>query len=142
MNEILTEYSLAMQALMLIFATVMAQSVIAMIAHRKQQHYVPGVVSEKLGHESFVFRSHRTFMNSQENLLLMIGTVFVAVMAGMDAAWVAGCVWVYAIARLVHMVLYYIIATEKNPCPRSYFYMIGFVANLVLLVKLGLHLIA
>ncbi len=95
-----------------------------------------------LSHESFVFRSHRTFINSQENLLLMLGTVTVAIAVGMDAAWVAGCVWVYAIARLVHMVLYYIIATEKNPSPRSYFYMIGFVANFVLLVQLGMHLLA
>lgn len=136
------DYQSALLGLWLILFTVFLQAIIASVAHRRQKVYVPGIVDGNLSHESFVFRSHRTFMNSQENLLLMIGTVFVAVMAGMDATWVAGCVWVYAIARLVHMVLYYIIATEKNPSPRSYFYVIGFLANFVLLLQLGLHLLA
>jgi uncharacterized MAPEG superfamily protein len=48
-------------------------------------------------------------------------------------------VWVYAIARIIHMALYYVVATEANPSPRSYFYIVGFVANMVVLVMLGVH---
>ncbi len=130
-------YSSALVGIWIILLTVFIQSMVASIAHRRQKHYVPGIVDDKLSHESFVFRSHRTLINSLENLLLMLGTVVVAMLAGVEASWVAGTVWVYALARLAHMWLYYVIATEKNPSPRSYFYAIGMLANLVLLVKLG-----
>jgi hypothetical protein len=40
------------------------------------------------------------------------------------------------------MALYYMIATEKNPSPRSYFFMIGLVSNLVLIVMLAVHMAA
>ena len=130
-------YSSALVGIWIILLTVFIQSMVASIAHRRQKHYVPGIVDDKLSHESFVFRSHRTLINSLENLVLMLGTVVVAMLAGVEASWVAGTVWVYALARLAHMWLYYVIATEKNPSPRSYFYIIGLLANLVLLVKLG-----
>jgi hypothetical protein len=35
------------------------------------------------------------------------------------------------------MVLYYSISTEKNPSPRSYFYLIALVANIILLGLCG-----
>ncbi|HCH25041.1 MAG TPA: hypothetical protein DE179_12175 [Oceanospirillaceae bacterium] len=138
----LEAYTSALLGVWVILLTVFIQGMVASVAHRRQSSYVPGIVDQQLSHESFVFRSHRTFMNSQENLLLMLGTVMVAMLAGVEASWVAATVWVYAIARLVHMWLYYVIATESNPSPRSYFFMIGMVANLVLLVKLGLLLLA
>ena len=138
----LEAYTSALLGVWVILLTVFIQGMVASVAHRSQSRYVPGIVDQQLSHESFVFRSHRTFMNSQENLLLMLGTVMVAMLAGVEASWVAATVWVYAIARLVHMWLYYVIATESNPSPRSYFFMIGMVANLVLLVKLGLLLLA
>lgn len=120
---------------------VFVQAVVASVAHRMQSKYIPGVVDEKLGHESFVFRSHRTFMNSLENVPLMALLVLVAVLTGFDANTLCTLVWVYVAARFVHMLLYYKIATEKNPSPRSYFFMIGFVAQLVLFIMLGLHII-
>lgn len=138
----LEAYTSALLGVWVILLTVFIQGMVASVAHRRQSRYVPGIVDHQLSHESFVFRSHRTFMNSHENLLLMLGTALVAMLAGVDASWVAGAVWVYAIARLIHMWLYYVIATESNPSPRSYFFIIGVVANLVLLVKLGLFLVA
>lgn len=62
-------------------------------------------------------------------------------MAGFDAGRLAIVVWVFALARLVHMVLYYRIATEVKPSPRSYFYLIGVIATLYLIVDLGLFLL-
>ena len=44
-------------------------------------------------------------------------------------------------ARIIHMVLYYKIVTEKNPSPRSLFWAIGFITNIYLLIDLGIHLI-
>tara|TARA_B110000503_G_scaffold86801_1_gene132052 strand:+ start:26 stop:445 length:420 start_codon:yes stop_codon:yes gene_type:complete len=138
----LTSYSFAVLGLWLILMTVFVQAIVASAAHRKQKQYVPGIVNDKLSHESFVFRSHRTFLNSHENLLMMFGPALLGMLVGMDAYWLGILVWVYAISRILHMALYYVIATESNPSPRSYFFMVGFVANLVLLIMLGLHLAA
>jgi uncharacterized MAPEG superfamily protein len=136
----LTSYSFAVLGLWLILMTVFVQAIVASAAHRKQKQYVPGIVNDKLSHESFVFRSHRTFLNSHENLLMMFGPALLGMLVGMDAYWLGILVWIYAISRILHMALYYVIATESNPSPRSYFFMVGFVSNLVLLIMLGLHL--
>ncbi|WP_343044300.1 hypothetical protein [Teredinibacter haidensis] len=40
------------------------------------------------------------------------------------------------------MLLFYVIATEKNPSPRSYSYLIGLLVNLGLLVPVLLHLLS
>ena len=138
----LVTYSFAIWGLWLILMTVFVQAMVASVAHRKQKHYVPGIVNDKLSHESFVFRSHRTFLNSHENLLMMFGPVLLGMLVGMDAYWLGILVWIYAIARVLHMALYYALATEANPSPRTYFFIVGFVANLVLLIMLGLHLAA
>jgi uncharacterized MAPEG superfamily protein len=138
----LASYSFAVWGLWLILMTVFVQAIVASVAHRKQKQYVPGIVNDKLSHESFVFRSHRTFLNSHENLLMMFGPALLGMLVGMDAYWLGILVWIYAISRILHMALYYVIATESNPSPRSYFFMVGFVANLVLLIMLGLHLAA
>jgi uncharacterized MAPEG superfamily protein len=138
----LASYSFAVLGLWLILMTVFVQAIVASAAHRKQKQYVPGIVNDKLSHESFVFRSHRTFLNSHENLLMMFGPALLGMLVGMDAYWLGILVWIYAISRILHMALYYVIATESNPSPRSYFFMVGFFANLVLLIMLGLHLAA
>lgn len=138
----LATYSFAIWGLWLILITVFVQAMVASVAHRKQKHYVPGIVNDKLSHESFVFRSHRTFLNSHENLLMMFGPVLLGMLVGMDAYWLGILVWIYAIARVLHMALYYALATEANPSPRTYFFIVGFVTNLVLLIMLGLHLAA
>lgn len=38
------------------------------------------------------------------------------------------------------MLLYYKISTEKNPSPRSYFFALGLLATLVLLIGTGVSL--
>lgn len=126
-------YYLSFWGIWLILTTIVVQAFVASAAHRKQKVYVPGIVDPNLSHESFVFRSDRTFRNSLENISPLLGMAFLAVLVEASPTWVAGCVWVYAIARLIHMVLYYKIATEKNPSPRSYFFLIGVLANLVLI---------
>lgn len=137
----LENYSMAIWGLWLMLLTVLVQSVVAAAAHRAQSHYVPGIVDEKLSHNSFVFRSHRTFHNSLENIVMMFGASLLAMFVGFSSVFLAWLVWVYAVARIVHMVLYYAIATERNPSPRSYFYTIGLLANLVLFVSLAVHMI-
>ena len=138
----LDQYLLSFWAMLFVISTLLLQTLVATAAHRKQKQYVPGLVDEALGHESFVFRSHRTFQNSLENAPIMLGTAVLAVLAGLSPSSLAATLWVFAIARFIHMVLYYGISTEKNPSPRSYFYMIALLSNLVLIVMIGIHLAA
>lgn len=134
-------YGVSIWGLWLIGLTVVLQGVIAAIAHRRQSHYVPGKVDEDLSHQSFVFRSHRTFQNSLENLTPFLLPALLAMFVGSAPVVLASIVWTFAIARLIHMVLYYAIATEKNPSPRSYFYGIGLLATLALYIVVAMSLL-
>jgi len=138
---LLDDYSLSMWGLFIILATVLVQSLVAALVKAAQPGAVPGKIDETLSHASFVFRSSRTIANSLENLPVMLGTAVLALLVQADPFWVAVCIWTYALARLVHMVLYYVIATEQNPSPRSHFYFIALLANIALLVFIALALI-
>ncbi|RWU11237.1 MAPEG family protein [Pseudidiomarina gelatinasegens] len=128
--------------LWVILTTVMVQWIIASGAKAKQAGAVPGKIDETLSHDSFVFRAHRTFHNSLENVPFFIAAAFLAIFVGVDSQWFAISVWAFAFARIVHMLLYYGIATERNPSPRSYFFIIGVIANIVVLVQIAIDLVA
>lgn len=134
-------YHTTLSGLWLVLATISLQALVAVAAHRRQKKMIPGIVDPQLGHDSFVFRSDRTFRNSLENITPFFGLCVLAMLAGFDAGRLGVVVWVFALARLVHMVLYYRIATEANPSTRSYFYLIGVIATLYLIVDLGLFLL-
>ena len=136
----LDQYLLGFWGLLFILFTLLLQTMVATVAHRKQSQYIPGIVNETLGHDSFVFRSHRTFQNSLENVPLMFSMAVLAILVGLNPVWLAATVWTFAIARFIHMVLYYVIATERNPSPRSFFYAIALLSNLVLLGMVAVHL--
>lgn len=115
---------------------------VATFSKAKEPGAVPGKISDDLSHDSFIFRAHRTFQNTLENSALFIGTVLFAFVINYQSPIFAMCVWVYVVARLIHMILYYVIATEKNPSPRTYFFLISFIANIVMLVLIGFRLVA
>ena len=137
----LETYAASLIGLWLVLTTITLQAVIATGAHRRQSKMVPGIVDAALGHDSFVFRSDRAFRNSLENIAPFFGLSVLAMIAGLSPGRLAIVIWVYALARLLHMILYYRIATEKNPSPRSYFYMIGLLATFYLIGDLGQFLI-
>ena len=120
-----TVYSYSIAGLLLISFTVFVQNIVAAVAHRKQSHYIPGKVSDELSHDSFVFRSHRTFHNSLENVHQFTLPALFCIFLSAPITILAVLIWVYAGCRIIHMALYYAVATEKNPSPRSYFYMVG-----------------
>lgn len=139
----MTELTLsAYFALYLYFIMLLIQWGVASFSKANQPSAVPGKLNENLSHDSFVFRAHRTFHNTLENSPLFLGTVFFAFIIGLYSSIFAIFVWVYVIARIVHMALYYMIATEKNPSPRSYFFLVAVAANIVMLVLVGLRLVA
>lgn len=121
--------------------TLLLQALVAAISKAKQPGAIPGKIDETLSHDSFVFRAHRTYMNSLENAPLFIGSVCLGVLSGSYGKWFGILVLTFAIARILHMVLYYAIATEKNPSPRSYFYGIALLAQIGILGLVGARLI-
>ncbi len=127
-------YSYSIAGLLVICLTVFIQNIVAAVAHRKQSTYVPGKVSEELSHDSFVFRSHRTFHNSLENVHQFTLPALFCMFLGVSTGILAALIWVYALCRIIHMALYYAIATEKNPSPRSYFYMLGVICNIAVFI--------
>ncbi|WP_282131599.1 MAPEG family protein [Pseudoalteromonas aliena] len=139
----MTEVTLsAYLAFYLYLIMLVVQWAVATFSKAKEPHAVPDKIKGDLSHDSFIFRAHRTFHNTLENSALFIGTVLFAFVINYQSPLFAMCVWVYLIARIIHMVLYYTIATEKNPSPRSYFFLIGVIANVVMLVMIGLRLVA
>jgi uncharacterized MAPEG superfamily protein len=129
----LTSYTVAFWGILVIILTVVAQSLVAAKSKASQPGAIPGKYDESLSHYSFVFRANRTFANSLENITVMLGASFLAILVGTDVFWTGVIIWVMAVARIIHMVLYYYISTEINPSPRSYFYLIALLANVVLL---------
>lgn len=127
------DYQLAYIGLAVVLITLLVQMLVASSTKARQPGAIPGKIDESLSHHSFVFRAHRTFMNSLENMPLFLGTAYLAIFVGTDPTWVGVLVWTFALSRLAHMVLYYAIATERNPSPRSYFYLLGLLANVILL---------
>lgn len=127
-------------ALYLYLVVLLVQWGVATVSKATQPNAVPGKMDDNLSHDSFVFRAHRTFHNTLENSALFMGTVFFAFVINYQSFIFALCVWIYVFARVIHMALYYGIATEKNPSPRSYFFLIGIIANVVMLVLLGMRL--
>ena len=135
-------YNSSLLGIWLILATFVVQAVVAVRVHRRQSGgYSPGVIKPELGQSSIVFRAHRTFQNSLENIIPVLGMAIIAMLSGYDAFKLSIIVWTYAISRIIHMILYYKIATDKNPSPRSIFWAIGFLANFYLMIDLGIFLL-
>ncbi|MGL4474393.1 MAG: MAPEG family protein [Shewanella sp.] len=127
-------YTWAFWGIVVLIATLLVQALVAAFSKASQPGAIPGKIDASLSHASFVFRSNRTFANSLENITPMLGCALLAIFVGANAAATAALIWVMALARLVHMWLYYVIATEKNPSPRSYFYLLAMLANIALLL--------
>ena len=77
----LQDYNVALWGVFLILATLMLQSLIASMTKAKQPGAIAGKIDESLGHSSFVFRSHRTLMNSLENIPAILGASLLAILA-------------------------------------------------------------
>jgi len=142
-SKMLVDYQSVFLGLWLILATIIVQAMVAIRVHRRQKGgYKVGVIKPELGQSSIVFRAHRTFQNSLENITPLLGMAIIAALIGYSSFKLSIIVWVYAIARIIHMILYYKIATDKNPSPRSIFWAVGFLTNFYLMIDLGIFLLS
>ncbi|QFU76181.1 MAPEG family protein [Halioglobus maricola] len=133
-------YHTALLGILVVVTTLVIQMMVAAVSKAKQPGAIPGKMDAELSHSSFVFRANRTFANSIDNAPALLGAAVLAILAGAGATWVAIWIWVYALARITHMALYYGISTEKNPSPRSHFFILGLIANIALIIQAGLAL--
>lgn len=136
----MSDYQSALAAIWVICVVWWIQWLVATASRARRADHVPGVLPEVWNHQVFAFRAHRTFMNSMENLPLLLATAALAIAVRVQPELLALCLWTFALARLLHMLLYYRIATELNPSPRSYPFLSGVLVNLVLLGFCGLAL--
>ena len=134
-------YTVSFWGVFTMLLTLLVQLFVASGSKGSQAGAIPGKIDESLGHSSFVFRSHRTFQNSMENFPAMLGTSFLAILVAANVFWTGLLIWSFTLSRIVHMVLYYAIATDKNPSPRSYFFIIGLFSNIGLLVLCAISLL-
>ena len=134
-------YQSSLIALWFILVTIVVQAMVLIHLHRKQPNYKVGVIDPSLGQESLFFRAYRTFWNSMENIVPVLGMALIAQVSGYSATKLSIILWTYAIARVFHMILYYMVATDQNPSVRSIFFGIGFLATFYLIIDLGLYLI-
>jgi len=136
-----TAYTMAFAGLLVVLCTLIVQFIVANMSKAGLPNHIPGKIDPSLGHESFVFRAYRTMENSLENIALFLGSAFLAILANVDPFWTGLTIWVYALARIMHMTLYYMLSTEKNPSPRSYFYLLALFANITLLILIFIRLL-
>lgn len=136
-----SDYHLSFWGILIILSTLLAQSVVAAVSKAIQPGAIPGKINPNYGHDSFVFRSHRTIANSLENASIMLATAFLAILTGSNPLWTGIYVITFALARIAHMLLYYALTTNKNPSPRSFFYLLGLVANIALVALITTNLI-
>jgi len=131
----LSLYSGSILWLGLLLSMVMVQWLVASSGKARQSGAVPGLPpAQERAHKSFVFRAWRTHQNTLENLGTMLGAAVFAIFAGANPVWTQVCIAIMVMARFAHMVLYYSIATNKNPSPRTWFFMLAWFANCALIV--------
>lgn len=139
--DILQAYTLVFGGLWATGCLLFAQSIIASNAQASQKGHIPGKLDPGLSHDSFVFRSYRTLQNSLEHVPLFLLMALLAVLVGVAPGLLSGIVWIFFGGRLLHMALYYAIATEKNPSPRSWFFLLSLLMELGVLLSIGYTLV-
>jgi len=131
----LTLYTGSILWLGILLSMVMVQWLVASAGKARQPGAIPGMApAQERAHKSFVFRAWRTHQNTIENIGTMLGAGVFAIIAGANPVWTQVCIAIMVIARFAHMVLYYAIATNKNPSPRTWFFMLAWLANCALIV--------
>ena len=133
-------YNSSFLALWVILTTIIFQAIVYIRLHRRQRGYKVGVMDPALGQTSFLFRAYRTFWNSIENIIPLFGIAILAILSEYDSLKLSIILWIYAMSRIIHMIIYYKVVTNKNPSLRSIPFGIGFLACFYLIVDLGIFL--
>lgn len=128
---ILSPYGGTLNALLVLAVLMVIQFGVADVAGLRAKH-VPGMPVTS-GHGDFFFRATRAYANTNESIGLFLLLVLLCIFSGADPAWTARAAWAFAVGRAGHMACYY----ADLRLARSGFFVLGALANLVLLVLAG-----
>lgn len=134
MIEYLLPYGGVLAASAALAALVLIQVLVQDFAGIRARH-VPGMPVTQ-GHGSFHFRAARAHANTNENLPVHVLLVALVIFVGADPRWSLYAAWGFTLARLAHMLCYYL----DLRLARSVAFGAGLLAQFVLLVAIGLAL--
>lgn len=128
----LAAYHVALTAIGVLILAVLIQSVLqAPLAFAKEQQ-APGAPL-KGSHKDFSFRVVRTFLNSIENLPMILGATVLAILMGVRPTWVNGLIVLHVFFRLTFWGVYYSGVGKVAGGPRTLSFIGGWFTNLILM---------
>jgi uncharacterized MAPEG superfamily protein len=128
MPNIIDPYGPVFAAWLCLAAACLVQAIVADVAGIRSQH-VPGMPVAG-GHDDFLFRATRAQANTNESLALFVLLSLAAVLLGANVWWTNCLVWMFAVARVAHMLAYY----ADQRAFRSVAFGVGFLGLVGLLV--------
>ena len=105
MPNIVDPYGPVFAAWLCLAAAYLVQAIVADVAGIRARH-VPGMPVTG-GHDDFFFRAVRAQANTNESLALFVLLSLAAMLLGANGWLTNALVWVFVIARVVHMLAYY-----------------------------------
>ena len=105
MPNIVDPYGPVFAAWLCLAAAYLVQTIVADVAGIRA-HHVPGMPVTG-GHDDFFFRAARAQANTNESLALFLLLTLAAMLLGANGWLTSALVWVFVIARVVHMLAYY-----------------------------------
>ncbi|WP_339915459.1 MAPEG family protein [uncultured Brevundimonas sp.] len=127
----LTTYQPALLALAILALTVLIQSVLIVPLAFLTGKQAPGMLVNG-SHDDFSFRVVRTYLNATENLPAFAATVFLAIIAGVDQDWVNWLAGLHVGFRMIFWMAYYSGIGRVAFGPRTFSYVGGVLANIIL----------
>lgn len=127
----LAAYHASLTALAILLVSVLIQSVLlAPLAFVKGEQ-APGMPL-KGDHKDFSFRVIRTHGNSVENLPIIIGTLALAIVAGVSPEWTNWLVGLHVMFRFLFWAIYYAGTGIVAGGPRTLSFVGGWLTNMIL----------
>ncbi|HUP91217.1 MAG TPA: MAPEG family protein [Solimonas sp.] len=134
MQPFFSQYVASLAGMLCLAGLMFVQFLVADISGIRAKH-VPGMPVTG-GHADFLFRATRALANTNENIGLFLLIVLCGILLGANPAWMATGVWLFVVARAVHMGCYY----ADLRTLRSAGFTLGALAQLALLVIAALAL--
>lgn len=105
-----------------------------MSAMRKQAAGLDAGATPAADYTDPAFRLHRAYMNLTENYGLFAGVTMAAILAGVSPFWVNLLATIFLVSRLVVAFVHIKGIGRQHVGPRSFIYVTGWLANIVMAV--------
>lgn len=127
----LAAYQPALAALAILCLAILVQSFLAGVLGLGKGEETPGMPL-KGDHTKLSFRTIRTYANSVENFSVFSASVLLAILAGVGAAFVNWLAIIHVVLRLAYWAVYYNGVGKVGGGIRTFTYVLGLLANVIL----------